>query len=295
MANKTKKPISASQKKRVVVFLVFVLTLLVVGHFVRTPEEAPSAANSALTTIDILPVQPTNVPAPVQPVEVVIAESQPGEPVDAEALEPTESPELLAAQVAQATLQLAQTQHQPTTTAAPMAEPIHGLIPLLYTTYTEGGEQARQLANIAASQAHLTPELSQALTLLRNNTPRHGPITKAALLVHAKQALALTPIITTAPAEDSASTSWWRRQISKVVSLEKVDNAAAPDWHSALQSVELLIALGNTNDALVSLRQAPLAKDERLEDLRQQLATYSAQRSYLNQVVRAYTNQFDQE
>ncbi len=197
--------------------------------------------------------------------------------------------DVLAAQFAQATLQLTKGQDQAVVKMGQM-------IGLVYTSFQQGGARVRDIANTAYKMAEALQDkpLAQAIANLRHNTPRYGPTTQAELLLYVADALQMgVPAnAVTIQEKEAEQSSWWRRKISELVSVYKTENITIDAWTHAIKAVQLHIARGNITDAKIELNKAPLKEDARLNSLRAVVDLFVAENGKMKAVLTLYIKNY---
>jgi hypothetical protein len=174
---------------------------------------------------------------------------------------------------------------------APAADPLARvgiLITLLQGAAHHGGPQALALA-AAAADATDDPTLKQALLAYKESIPAEGPPPLPLLVNQAAAVAALPPPSPAALSAPATNTPWWRRWLSRVVTL-KPHAAPAPDRvrTDALAMVQTQLAADAPDAALATLTQPPLGADSRLDPLRALTAAYARDEALFAAVVRAY-------
>lgn len=250
----------------------------VTTNAVVTPEIPTTAATPTIVDVDLA------TPAPAQ------TEADTG-------VTDISKEDLTTAHLVQATLQLAKSQQNISTTmvaensSAQVNKPsianstvVASIIPSLYQT---GGSQVREVLN-TITQAGVIEDtyMLELLNQLRVITPRQGPTTRAGLQVMLAQVVrqGAPEGFSSSPAEESKTqSSWWRKQIDSLVKITTGDPALKTlnAWEDAMNAAELLVVLNNVNDAKITLNQAPLKNDARLDNVRQAIDTYLAQQAKL--------------
>lgn len=296
---------AASSSRKVMYFGIFVVVIsLALGARTYLSDTSADTVHASTVAIHqgIVKSDSSTPEAALTIVDVELESTVPaliGSDTDMPATDVSEE-DLAAAQLVQATLQLAKSQQEAvsaTTYVAvntPQEKPAMTKVAIvasvLPTLYQAGGNQVREVLN-TITQAGIIDDtyMLELLNQLRVITPRQGPTTLASLHVMLAQVVrqgAPEGYSAVSADETKPQTSWWRKQIDNLVKVTQGDPTlkTLDAWTNAMNATELLLVLNNVNDAKISLNQAPLKNDARLDNVRQEIDTYLSQQAKLYNV-----------